>query len=489
MQTCKTRNTLLAVILFITPLLLKFSSKAAPTTGPLRIHPTKPRYFTDGTKTADGSWKAVYLTGSHTWTNLIDRSPANPPQAFDFDGYLDLLQTHHHNFIRLWGRQISWYQKYGEQELHAGPLTWPRTGPNQALDGKPRFDLTKFDASYFGRLHSRVKAADERGIYISIMLFGGFQEAGPNWSGNPFHRANNINGIDGDPNKDGAGLETQTLAEIPKDIAEAQKAYIRKVVDTVNDFDNVLFEISNESAESSWEWQYDLIRFIHSYEKTKPKQHPVGMTATYGSVLEVGAALNASPADWVSFQFEFKPPEGQEQFNVRDPFIADGRKVSIQDSDHWFVIPIRGNPDFGREWVWKSFCRGHNPILMEHLPPLSAVLNDLPPTLQDIGYIASRTAMGQTQRYAEKMNLAAMSPQPALASTQYCLANPGREYLVYLPQGGEITVDLSASNGDLKTEWLNPASGEVTRAANSPGGAKRLFTAPFTGDAVLYLRK
>jgi len=40
--------------------------------------------------------------------------------------------------------------------------------------------------------------------------------------------------------------------------------------------------------------------------------------------------------------------------------------------------------------------------------------------------------MGDTRRYAEKMNLAAMTPHPELVSTRYCLANPGEEYLVYL---------------------------------------------------------
>jgi hypothetical protein len=107
--------------------------------------------------------------------------------------------------------------------------------------------------------------------------------------------------------------------------------------------------------------------------------------------------------------------------------------VSIQDSDHWFVIPLRDHPNFGRQWVWKSFCRGHNPILMEHLPPLSAVLDDLPLSPNDPGYVASRKAMGDTRRFAERMNLATMIPQPALASTHYCLANPGKEYLVYVP--------------------------------------------------------
>src|SRR5690349_17765955 len=64
--------------------------------GPLQIHPTNPRYFTDGTRTAAGGWKAIYLTGSHTWANLQDVGLTNPPPAFDFPAYLDFLERHHH---------------------------------------------------------------------------------------------------------------------------------------------------------------------------------------------------------------------------------------------------------------------------------------------------------------------------------------------------------------------------------------------------------
>ena len=40
--------------------------------GPLRVHPENPRYFTDG------SGKAIYLTGSHTWSNLQDQGMTGP---------------------------------------------------------------------------------------------------------------------------------------------------------------------------------------------------------------------------------------------------------------------------------------------------------------------------------------------------------------------------------------------------------------------------
>jgi hypothetical protein len=451
----------------------------APACGPLRVHPDNPRYFTDGTKQGDGSLKAVYLTGSHTWSSLIDRGPSDPPPAFDFGDYLRFLREHNHNFIRLWSRHVTWYHGYGKGELHAAPLAWARTGPGEALDGKPKFDLTQFDRSYFDRLRKRVVAAREQGIYVGIMLFGGLYECKGGWRGNPFHRANNINKIDGDPNADGEGWETQTLQV--SQLTRLQEAYVRKVVDTVNDLDNVLYEVSNESDPSSTNWQHRLVRFIHDYEKTKAKRHPVGMTALYmESAAENNRLLLASPADWISPLTDARA--------VRNIPAATGVKVRIVDSDHWFVKELRNDPEFGREWVWKSFCRGHNPILMEHLPPLSAVLDDLPFAPDDPGYLASRKAMGFTRRFAERMNLAKMTPRPELASSGLCLASPGAEYLVYyMDPAKPLTVELIA--GTYAYEYFDPKQGEQRARGQitSSGGAHR-FTAPFAHDFVLYLK-
>jgi len=53
------------------------SSTRRPASGPLRIHPDNPRYFTDG------SGKAIYLTGSHTWAALHERRLEETP-VFDY---------------------------------------------------------------------------------------------------------------------------------------------------------------------------------------------------------------------------------------------------------------------------------------------------------------------------------------------------------------------------------------------------------------------
>ncbi|HJZ66930.1 MAG TPA: putative collagen-binding domain-containing protein [Blastocatellia bacterium] len=76
-----------------------------------------------------------------------------------------------------------------------------------------------------------------------------------------------------------------------------------------------------------------------------------------------------------------------------------------------------------------------------------------------------------------------------LASTKYCLANPGNEYLVYLPEGDEATVDLSSAPGEFAVEWMYPVDGTITPGDMVKGGAKPNFAVPFSGAAVLYLRK
>jgi len=307
------------------------------------------------------------------------------------------------------------------------------------------------------------------------MLFEGWgvQHVADAWKAHPFHPENNVNGLNGDADGDGRGLEVHTL-RVPA-VTRLQEAYVRKVIDTINDLDNVLYEIANESGDYSTEWQEHFIRFIHDYEKGKPRQHPVGMTFQYArEPKQRGANTNlfSSPADWIS------PNPDAGKFNYRtNPPPADGRKVILTDTDH--LWGIGGDA----AWVWKSFLRGLNPIFMD--PYKQVVLQEG----SDAKWEPVRRAMGVTRRLAERVNLAAMTPLPDLASTRYCLAQPGREYLVYLPQGGEVTVDLTAASGAIAVEWFNPDTGETLPAASTSGGASRSFKSPIAGHAMLYLRK
>ena len=447
---------------------------AGVATGPLRVNPSNPRYF------MDGNGKNVYLAGSHAWNNLQDSgSIQNLPYLFDYPKWLDFLQANNHNFFQLWvWGQAKWVGE-STTPYYFAPMPYQRTGPGMALDGLPKFDLTKFNQAFFDRMRARIMQAGNRGIYVSIILFNGWStDTKAAWGGgksfpfdgHPFNKDNNINGIDGDPNGDRLGLEVEGLT-IPQ-VTNIQDAYVRKVVDTLNDLDNVLYQVCVECNPDSVAWQYHMVELIHTYQQSKPQQHPVGLS----QISFNDAELFNSEAEWVSIH---------DSGSLESPYIADGSKVVIVDTDH--ICGICGN----RQWVWKSFTRGKHTQFMDQYDDSYKWLGG--------GYIMNnpndvslRLNMGYTIDYAARMNLAAMTPRPNLCSTGYCLANPaanGAEYLVYQPIGGPFQVNLSSIPAStlLKVEWFNPANGQTIPGGTVAGGASHTFIPPFSGDAVLYV--
>ena len=459
----------------------------------LRTLSSNPRYFTQ-----DGE-HAVYLTGSHTWCNLQDIGLKETP-PFPYPDYLDFMHTSNHNFMRLWMFEQPERACWTDSLLYFDPLPWARTGPGDAADGKPRFDLTAWNDAYFTRLRRRVIQAAERGIYCAVMLFQGWSLSVTGkgldpWAVHPFNAANNVNGVDVPYHGwDNESVPLLHSLHNPQVIAH-QEAYMRKVIDTVNDLDNVLVEIINEGG--SLGWQTHMVDAVHAYERSKAKQHPVGITS--GTPWLTNASLAAGSADWYS-------PVNQPNWWNRgdfayvedyklDPPPADGRKVSLPDTDH--LWGHGGNP----KWVWKCFTRGHNPIFMDPWQGLYLGATEEVAGWSFTGGISkdqrdypdwepTRRAMGDTRRCAAKIDLAKMTPHPELVSTRYGLADPGREYLIYAPDGGPITLDLCAHAGKYAVEWFFPSLGRSMPGARPLAGGDYAATAtPYTGDAVLHVKK
>ena len=462
------KSWLLSLVIWIFISCLFAQGQTNTNKGPLRVSKTNPRYFTND------SGRAVYLTGFHTWDNLVDMVSSGSQKSFDFARYLQLMKSYNNNFIRLWAWELTNWNTSGNKEdepvkLSVSPHPWLRTGPETAHDNKPKFDLARFDPEYFSRLEERIRLADNSGIYVAIMLFEGWglQFSPGAFENHPFHRDNNINGINGDADGNGSGTEIHTLGI--RAITSLQEAYVKHVIDIVNKYDNVLYEISNENHPPSTEWQYHMIRFIKDYEMKLSKQHPVGMTFQYKG--GINKTLLDSPADWIS-----PNPEGGYQ---KDPPPAEGTKVIITDTDH--LWGIGGN----QAWIWKSFLSGLNPIFMDPYECTILKRSCDPDWLNKM-----RKNLGYTIHFANRMDLISMIPLPALASSSYCLANRGTEYLVYLPDTTEVTVNLSDAKGRFSTEWFNPDNGEFTKSKNIKGGSKIELNSPIAKPGTLvYLKK
>ena len=92
-----------------------------------------------------------------------------------------------------------------------------------------------------------------------------------------------------------------------------------------------------------------------------------------------------------------------------------------------------------------------------------------------------RTALGQTRMFAERIDLVHALPSGNLSSTGYCLAVPGKEYLVYAPAAGQFRVRLFGARGPFSVEWFNPNTGETIPGEPFEGGTAFDFTPPYLG--------
>jgi hypothetical protein len=335
-----------------------------------------------------------------------------------------------------------------------------------------------------------------------------------NVEGHPFHAANNVNGIG-----ISSIVDYQVLPLDPQ-VQALQEAYIAKVVDTVHDLPNVLYEVANESsgggsvdqnfAEAlglsrapewgdSTEWQYWVIDRIKRHEREMGyDRHPIGMTMQFpvADQTKVNAPLFDGPADWISPGYDDEifavgghpmAPGAPASRWFDDPPVADGRKVVITDTDHY--APGKGDAP----WAWKSFLRGHHPILMDF--GVIGGMNPPDPSAGPMPYAAfepARDAMGDTVRYAQRMNLLEMQPRDDLSSTGYALAKEGEEYLVLQPSetADPFTVTLDA--GTYGVEWFGIGGRETALGDDVTAGStsKIGFSAPFEagGPAVLHLK-
>ena len=447
-------------------------SARSPAVGPLRVHSGNPRYFTDD------SGRTIYLAG-HQWFNDVQHNAWNYPVNVDWDRYLDFMNERKLNYLRNW---LVWSVGDPTAGRPTPLMPFKRTGPGKALDGKPKFDLRQFDPAFFERLRSQLGAAQDRGIYVSIMLFEvyGFMDRDgiyPKslWAGNVFHGPNNVNNIDLDENDDGHGLEFFFTSD--PQVRDIQRAWTKKVIDTANQFDNVFFEIANELEAKPW--QYEMIQLVKEYEATKPKRHlvymsPGGRNRNGGWSRLPKDDLVRSPADLYSVT------RGWNRSYRGDPPIERAVKPVFMDMDH-VAVDNDGDNDWNNNptMPWKLLTRGYHQCIYDH--------DYWKPTTNQAAWDTTRYNIGATVEYAGRMDLARTHPWNDMASTKYCLANPGREYLVFRPGSGPFTVKGLKSGRKYRFEWYEVAS-HSTRSRGSlvATASDWQFDAPF-GDAVLYL--
>lgn len=454
-------------------LILSFTNLKA--SSPLRIHPNNFRYFTDD------SGKAIVLSGSHTWLRKAENHQwkADGWNLEKFNKYIDFLKYWNHNYVRLW----MWE--------HKGDIDIWEKGP----DGK--YDLSKLNQEYFDLVKSFVSSAEAHGIYVGVMLFQGWsgtcEASKSDWINHPMNKDNNINGIDGNPDNLPYGNKVHSL-ENPR-INKFQEMYVTKMINTLNDFDNIMWEIGNETIKSSLPWKAYIAGLIKGYEKQLPKQHlildgtgnGIGNNAIFLTGCDVFSPCVVK--DWASLEepYIINPPVPDE--NIKKPIILD--------NDHLGNHFLRFTAFDQRSWTWKSFTRGNHPIHMDCYDILwdgeNATPNHpIPGVVTNPHYDPQRKSMGDILRYAEKADMVNMVPvtDSTFCSTTFCLLNQEKEYIIYQPDK-EKKITIALNKGEYRIETFDTIDSSVNSMAISWDGGNKTFTKPahVSEDWVLYIKK
>jgi len=450
--------------------------------GPLVASATNYHYF------VNPQGRSVLLAGSHSWNVEQDTDMSASPAPMNFTNFVNFILSHNQNCTILWHKDLPTYFNWGPGGTWTmTPFPWQRLGPGNASDGLLRFDFTQFNQSYFDRLRARALQLQQSHIYAIVELFDGLGLINNRGAGDgyPFSSGNNVNGI-----ADDNALSSMTMTSANA-ITAVQDAYVQKVIDTLNDLQNVIWEVSEEApTASSTFWSGHMINLIHSYEAGKPLKHPVFLPTT--QVPGNDSALQNTNADVIALVAKFP---GTTNCGTGTPAC----KPNINDSDHSYFGMWLDSAQVNRQYLWENVMNGHNVVFMDPylinwasqsrnlcVSPVNGVCSG-----PDTRWDNFRDNIGQAVAYGIRVGLLNMTPQPALSSTGFALANNGVEYLVYAPTGGTFTVDLSAApTKNFNVEWFDGVRILTQPAGFQIGGSStQSFTPPggFTADAVLYL--
>lgn len=376
------------------------------------------------------------------------------------------------NYFRVW---INWGNvgngsaPLEEQWDHDILHPYLRTGPGSAVDGAPKFDLDAWNPDYFAWLATAVDLASDRELVVQIILldcwhagFGlqyGFGEL------DYFAAENNINGL--------AFADEAAWLDTAGPVFARHRAFVERVVDTLGERDNLVWETCNEKRAGSHATPDDTrMDAWHAAiaDIVRARETALGL-ATHRLVVPVDlpehrtVAGHQTPSDGGESIADMRVRLANEQFAWGLPLISDND-----------CCPGQPDADAVRVKAWAALTAGAHVDIFNNEMFKGAVLGNANTAagIQAVGIVAAfvRTL---------EVDLVGMTPSDGVVTGDaWTYARPGEEYVVYLPNGGQIEI---AGLPPASARWWDPREGGAQDAGPGP-----MFTAPGPGDWALHVR-
>jgi hypothetical protein len=410
-------------------------------------------------------------------------------KGFDWRCCLDELAAHGFNYVR---QNVTAWTGLSAFRLYHAQFSQPRwvfarTGPGASVDGQPRFDLMRFDEGYFReRLIPFLQEAERRGIVVELTLFDDCHSRSA-FTDSLYAETNNINALGlkpgDDPHAD-AALDNPRLLSV-------QERYVTCVLEATSKFGNVIYEVANETGGARWVAHF--VEFIHqrlpgvlvsageqnsSYDPVRGRCDLVVKHRGTAGLYRTDRDAARHRESLMQFRLGEKPVLHNEFFLFANRSTDD---LNFVRKMFWADFTGGGHTNFYDFTWWRGTGRTKSEGSSSQSPP---------PEVLNAGKFL--------RRFVEegKVLFERMEPHDELAETPtrdrvrpFVFAQPGMVYVIYLIQGGTVTLNLSHTEGTLTVRWFNPRDGKFSKTFSIESGGKMEFKAPDGNDWTLFLHK
>lgn len=369
-------------------------------------------------------------------------------------------------------------------------------------DGK--FDLDRFNEEYWQRFENFLTMTRDRDIIVQIEVFDPWDlfedhEAQGGWSLHPYNPANNItytaaeSGLPTDADYAPAGSPSDhtfyyTVPALHDNqlVLVYQQAFVDRLLSISLEYPNVIYSIQNETGEELAFGDY-WADYIHQKAEDTGRtvyvtdmRRNADLTAsdhyhTYDNA-ERFNFLDVSQNNWMTGQHHYNQIIYVRDYISEAPRPINNVKIYNRDGDEesmarFFRIIFAGG----------ASARFHRPAFRDDLDAQEISTSwglGLGPLAQ--------TTIRSGRMFEDAFNVFASQPDNELLSERddneaYVLVNPGQQYAVYFPDGGEVILDVSSIHGSLELRWLDINNSTWLDTQYAEGGGGITLQAPGSG--------
>ena len=471
---------------------------AALNAQPVSLHPLNRHYFIFRGK------PEFLITSAEHYGAVVNG-------AFVYEKYLEALKSYGLNYTRIYpGALFEPVDKFIKgNTLGVNPeklvLPWARSkSPGYCLGGN-LFDLDKWNTVYFDRLRDFVRKASDRGIVVEICFFN--CQYKDTWPISPLYYKNNVQGEGNCTYND-----TQTL--LYPDVAKRQSEYVRKIVQEVNSFDNVILEICDEPLlfetpdSLAGLWIRHMINVIKETEKSLPSKHLIAqqLEGKWDGPVDFS---NDPDVQVIVTQYVWEAGNQMGGMMGLDNEYGHNKVIELNETDYYPAWYGENNDKIASSRVeaWEFITGGGAGF--NQLNGIYTVDNPSGQT-EDNKLIC--TSLSALKDFMHSFSFINMYPDKSFVihglpeGTFYrSISERGRQYALYIhhsirkdgnyyiinPGQYRENIVVSLPDGDYQAEWINPIDGSVIRSEKviASGGRSILPTPQYTIDIALRVKR